>query len=175
VLAGHVGVAIGALGIRRTVPLWLLIFASQLPDWTDAVLCIGGIRPGVPGLYSHSFPAVGALAVGAALVAWVVSRDVAGSALAGAVVLSHAAGDFLTGSKPTWPGGPMVGLQLYTRPAIDFVVESMVIVAGWLLYQRSFEPARRYSRPTISLLGALIGIQAAADIALSLTSGLKKC
>ena len=34
--AGHLGFALGAYSFRRTIPLWLILIAAQLPDWLDA-------------------------------------------------------------------------------------------------------------------------------------------
>jgi hypothetical protein len=89
--------------------------------------------------------------------------------------VSHAAGDYLTGLKPTWSGGPMIGLELYRRPLIDFVIESTVVVCGWLVYRQSLPLQQRSSRPVFTLLGALVLIQGAADVVFSLTTGLRKC
>jgi hypothetical protein len=92
-----------------------------------------------------------------------------------AVVASHAVADFMTGLKPTWPGGPMIGLELYHHPVFDFAIEGLVIVAGWLLYRKSLPEDRRSSLPALILLGALLAIQAGADIFLSFARGLRKC
>jgi hypothetical protein len=165
----------GAYGIRRTAPLWLLIIASQLPDWADAFVCTMDIASPVPGFYSHSFTAIGLMGVAGFAVAYILCRDVAGSLLVAALVVSHAFGDYVTGLKPTWAGGPMIGLQLYSRPALDFVFETLVLVAGWVVYQRSFPPERRYSRDLIMLLFVLIAIQAGGNIVMSLVPGMKKC
>lgn len=173
--AGHIGVALGAHGIRKAVPLWLLIIASQLPDWADAGLCLANVRTPVPGIYSHSLPAIGVLALVAAIAYCFMVRDVAGMLLVAAVVASHAVGDFFTGMKPTWNGGPMIGLQLYQHPMIDFAIEATVLVAGWLLYRRSLPADRRSSAPALTVLGVLLAIQAGADIFLSFAKGLKKC
>jgi len=172
---GHVGVAIGAFGIRTTVPLWLLILASQLPDWADATFCLAGVRSDVPGILSHSIPAVIVLAAAAALAGYVISRDGAGSALLALVVASHYVGDYFTGIKPTWPGGAMIGWQLYRQPALDFILEGAVIIAGWTLYRRSFPDDRRSSREVIAVLVVLLMIQLAADIVFSLAPGMRKC
>jgi len=174
-LTGHIAVAIGAHGLRRSIPLWFLILAAQLPDWADAVLCTAGVRPAIPGAYSHSFVAAGVLAIAAAFSFFVLARDPAGALLVGLVVVSHLLGDYLTGIKPTWPGGPLVGLSLYERPALDFLVEAPVIVAGWLLYRRSLPALSRNSRYSMALLAVLLVIQAAADIVLALTPTLTKC
>src|SRR5688572_30885343 len=55
-------------------------------------------------------------------------------------------------SSDLWPGGPLVGLSLYERPALDFLVEAPVIVAGWLLYRRSLPALSRNSRYSMALL-----------------------
>ena len=173
--AGHVGIALGAHGIRKAIPLWFLVIASQLPDWADAAWCLADVRPQPPGILSHSIPAVSALAVIAALFYVIWLRDPAGMLLVFIVVLSHAAGDYLTGIKPTWIGGPMIGLMLYRRPVIDFLVESVVILTGWILYRRSLSPDRRNTEPAFTMLAALLVIQAGADVFLSFAKGLKKC
>jgi hypothetical protein len=172
---GHIGIALGAHGLRRIAPLWFLVLASQLPDWTDAAFCVAGIRPSVQGILSHSLPAVAILAIVAAIAYAAIRRDPAGMPLVAAVVLSHVAGDYLTGLKPTWTGGPMIGLMLYRLPVFDFFIESAVIVGGWLLYRRSLEPERRSTEPVYTLLATLVIIQAGADVVLSFTEELRKC
>ena len=172
---GHMGFALGAHGIRRTIPLWLLVIASQLPDWADAGFCLAGIRPSIQGILSHSFPAVAMLALAAAVAYSIAKRDIAGMLIVAAVVISHAIGDYFTGIKPTWVGGPMIGLQLYKRPAIDFVIEAGVILCGWWLYRRSLPQERRSAEPVFTLLGALIVIQIGADIFISFAKGIRKC
>jgi len=102
-------------------------------------------------------------------------RDPAGMLIVFLVVLSHAAGDYLTGIKPTWRGGPMIGLMLYRKPVIDFMIESTVIVAGWKLYRRSLPVDRRSSEPAFTMLVALLVIQAGADVILTFAKGLRKC
>lgn len=172
---GHVGFALGAKGLRSSLPLWVLIIASQLPDWADATVCLAGVAASAPGLYSHSFPAIAVLTVVGALVYLVTTRDVAGATLVGALVVSHALGDYVTGLKPTWVGGPMIGLQLYRHPALDFVVEAVVILLGWLIYRASFPREKQSSRDIWSMLGVLLAIQALADIVFSLSPSLRKC
>ena len=172
---GHVGVALGAHGMRRAIPLWFLIIASQLPDWADAGFCLAGLRPLPLGILSHSIPAVASLGLIAALVYVISWRDPAGILLVIAVVVSHAVGDYFTGIKPTWPGGPMIGLQLYRQPLLDLIIESAVVLGGWAVYRRSLPADRQSSRPLFTLLGALLAIQIAADIFLTFAKGLRKC
>ncbi len=174
-IVGHIGVAIAARGARTTAPLWLLILASQLPDWADALVCSTGVQTTVPGMLTHSLPAVGTLAVMATITAFALTRDFAGSALVGAVVLSHVAGDYVTGVKPTWTRGPTIGLGLYARPLVDFVFEAAIIIAGWLFYRLSFPVQRRTSREVFLVVVVLLAAQAAADILFWLRPGLPKC
>nr|MDQ3082163.1 hypothetical protein [Gemmatimonadota bacterium] len=108
--AGHIGIALGAKGIRGSIPLWVLVLATQLPDWSDAGLCLAGVRTAIPGIYTHSFPAVAVLAALASLFYYALSRDSAGLWIVGAAVVAHALADYVTGLKPTWPGGPMIGM-----------------------------------------------------------------
>jgi hypothetical protein len=173
--AGHVGVALGAHGIRKSIPLWLLILASQMPDWADAGLCLADIRTSVPGMYSHSLPAIATLALIGALIYCVMLRDPAGMALVALVVVSHAGGDYLTGLKPSWEGGPMIGLELYKRPLMDFFLEAFVLLGGWLLYRRTLPAEKRSAEPAYTLLFVLVAIQVGADIFLTMAKGLKKC
>jgi hypothetical protein len=69
----------------------------------------------------------------------------------------------------------MIGLQLYKRPVIDFILEAIVITAGWLVYRRSLPASSRSSRPVFALLTALLAIQIGADILLSVVEGIRKC
>jgi membrane-bound metal-dependent hydrolase YbcI (DUF457 family) len=126
-------------------------------------------------MLSHSLPAVAVLSAVLALVYFAAARDVAAAALVAAIVVSHAVADYTTGLKPTWPGGPFVGLQLYRQPILDFVLEAGVIVGGWLVYRTSFPLEKRSSTRVAFVLAALLIIQLGADILFMTTPGLKKC
>src|SRR5687767_15054353 len=119
-LTGHVALALAARGAKSTLPLWALILASQLPDWADAAVCAAQLSPPVQGMYSHSIVATLFLAVAGALLVYLRSRDLTGALLIAALVVSHTLGDYVTGVKPTWTGGPTIGLHLYSRPFLDF-------------------------------------------------------
>lgn len=173
--AGHVGLALGAKGLRKALPLWALIIASQLPDWADASVCLAGINSPIPGMFSHSLPAIAILTIVGALVYLTTTRDVAGAAFVGALVISHVLGDYVTGLKPTWSGGPMIGLRLYQHPALDFVAEAVVILAGWTLYRASIPKDRQATLEAWTMLGFLLAIQALADVVFSVSPSLRKC
>jgi membrane-bound metal-dependent hydrolase YbcI (DUF457 family) len=126
-------------------------------------------------MYSHSLAAMVLLAALAFAVAAARTRDVASALLVGAVVITHVAGDYVTGLKPTWPGGPMIGLQLYDRPAFDFIFEVALLSGCWLLYRRSFPAEKRAGRQLLVLPAVLIVIQALSDIVLALSPAIQKC
>lgn len=169
--AGHLGFALGAYSYRRTIPLWLILIAAQLPDWLDAGMCVADVNRGYYGLYTHGFVAVGLGAVAFGVLAWLLARDVAGALIVAGVVVSHYALDYVTGLKPTWSGGPIVGLDLYARPAADLAVETAVVVAGWLLYRRTLPRAVRNDGMVYATLFALIALQLVAGVVLALSLG----
>jgi membrane-bound metal-dependent hydrolase YbcI (DUF457 family) len=174
VYLGHVGIALGARGMRRDVSLLVLLVATYAPDWIDAGLCVGGAYD-PRGMWSHSLPAV-ALLAGVVLTTFRVKRlDMVSALVVCAVVVSHMVLDWITGYKPTWPGGPMIGLRLYSQPAANLVLETVVILIGVSLYRRSLP---RRASPWIDLAamaGLLIVMQAIITVARALTVSLPKC
>ena len=172
---GHVGIALAGKGYRSTMPLWVLLVATQLPDWADAAVCSAGLASPPSEMLSHSLPAVAVLATVVAFLYFAAARDFPGSALAGSIVVSHMIVDYVTGLKPTWPGGPFIGFELYRYPAVDFGIEAAVITIGWMIYRRSLPAARRDSSPVNVMLFCLLLLQLAASISFSLFPGMKKC
>lgn len=171
---GHVGAALAAKRVRTSIGLLVLLVATYTPDWVDAGLCVAGVYNSHEML-SHSIPAVLLFAlVGFAAYA-VATRDWTGALVVAAVILSHLLLDWITGYKPTWPGGPMIGLQLYDHPLGDFVAEGVVIFAGALLYGTTLPPRRRRWADIAIMLGALLTLQLAIDIAHLLMKSIPKC
>ncbi len=174
--AGHLGFALGAYSFRRTIPLWLLLIAAQLPDWLDAGMCIASLNRGPSGLFTHGLYILSLSAVGLAVAYAVFARDVVGGLIIALTVYSHYALDFLTGQKPTWAGGPVIGLSLYSRPAIDLLIESVTILIGWTLYRRTVPQEGRKDFTVFAILIALLGFQVLAGIAFYFdVGGTMKC
>jgi hypothetical protein len=73
--------------------------------------------------------------------------------------VSHWPADFITGIKPTWPGGPTVGLLLYAHPLGDILVECALIVVCWLAYTRSLPTVSRKRAINFLIPLGLIGMQ----------------
>lgn len=172
---GHIALGISARRWVPIVPLWILVVASQLPDWIDVAVCTA--RPGTINapLLSHSFPAIAVVAA----IAGLVGRTFFGSWYVGKVlallVVSHLIGDFVTGVKPTWSGGPTVGMHLYANPILDFAFESAIITWGWWMYRSTFRPVKRDSFAVRGILFGLLALQAVADIAFLLAPRVTKC
>jgi membrane-bound metal-dependent hydrolase YbcI (DUF457 family) len=155
VFIGHTAIALAAKRARPSLPLAALIAATYGPDVIEITLLALWRWAHVQAAFgSHSIPSV---ALGAAVVAtayWVWRRDAAGAAILAATYASHWAADLFTGTgKPTWGGGPTLGLSLYEHPVLDFVVESGLLLAAWLL----FWPARdrRRSPRAVYMAGPL--------------------
>lgn len=171
---GHLGFALAGKGLRRTAPLWLLVVATQSCDWVQAVACVAAPE-GTSAMWSHSVPAVAALAAALTLAAYLLTGDRGIAALTGAVAVSHLLADYVTGVKPTWPGGPTIGLDLYSHPLGDVAIETVVLVLGWLVYRRSLPPEARSSRLTWTLLVVLGGTQLLGVLKLGLYPSIPKC
>lgn len=171
---GHVGAALAAKRVRGGIGLLVLLVATYAPDWVDMGMCVAGAN-NPAGMLSHSIPAVlilmlvGFIAYGAA------TRDWTGALIVAAVILSHMLLDWITGTKPTWPGGPMIGLQLYDHPVADFLAEGIVIAAGALVYARTLSPRRRPWVDVSIMLGALLALQLTIDVAHLLMKSFPKC
>jgi hypothetical protein len=171
---GHVGAALAAKRARRSIGLLVLLVATYVPDWVDTGLCIAGAFNPV-GMLSHSIPAVLLFAlVGFAAYA-AFTRDWAAALVVAAVIVSHILLDYMTGYKPTWPGGPMIGLQVYAHPILDFFAEAIVIVAGALLYVRTLPQRGRLWADLSLMAGALLAMQLAIDVAHLMMKSLPKC
>lgn len=169
--AGHIGFGLGAYSFRKTLPLWLLLVAAQIPDWIDAGFCVADLDRGPFGLYTHGFIAVAAAALVCAVLAYALTGDVTGALIVGLVVASHWGLDYFTGIKPTWPNGPIVGMNLYARPVVDVVLESATILAGWLLYRRTLPESVRNHGWTYATLFSLCALQVLAGAAFALSLG----
>ena len=171
---GHVGAALTAKRFRTGIGLALLVVAAYAPDWVDAGLCLAGKSNPIEML-SHSIPAVAFLALVALAGYGILARDWKGGAVLAAVVVSHMVLDWITGNKPTWPGGPTIGLQLYSHPISDFFAEAVVIGAGGMLYARTLAGRKRPWVDVSVMIGALLLIQLAIDIAHLMLTPIPKC
>jgi hypothetical protein len=171
---GHVAAALTAKRARASIGLVVLLVATYTPDWVDAGLCLAGVY-NPDAVLSHSVPAIALFAlVGFAAYA-LGTRDWTGGILVGGVIVSHMFLDWITGYKPTWPGGQMIGLGLYGHPIADFIVEGVLIVIGALLYGRTLPRRHRAWMDVSIMIGALLALQLGIDVARMLLKTLPKC
>lgn len=153
---GHAALATLAKGRRPRIPIALLVPVAFAPDWVEWIADAFGDHNRV---LSHSLVSVGIGATVVALVYWLTSGSAADAAVLWLTYASHWPADFITGMKPTWPGGPTVGLMLYDHALWDVIVESVLVVLCWLYYRRSIPlEARRRSVVFLIPLG-MIGMQ----------------
>jgi hypothetical protein len=171
---GHVGAALAGKRARRSIGLLVLLVATYTPDWVDTGLCVAGAFSGGEML-SHSIPAVMMLALAGFALYGAFTRDWRGALVVAAVIVSHMLLDYITGYKPTWPGGPEIGLRLYDHPIADFFAESAVIVVGAALYIGTLPRRDRLWRDLSLMAGALLVMQLAIDVAHLLMKSLPKC
>lgn len=146
-------------GWRDTSLLWLLL-ASVAPDLLDIAYALVGICSPF-GLYSHTVPVVVLLALVVGVAAYVATGSRATAVGAGSLVLLHLPADLITGYKYFWPGRPLMGLNLYRHPALDFLLEASVALGGWWLLRRNGRAPRWAT--VAAAAGALVLVQAAFD------------
>ena len=162
--AGHAAIALALTRREPRIPIVPLVLAAFGPDWMEVLLSIPKQRV-ESVLYTHSIPAV-LIGGGLAAAAYAATRRPGAGMIFLAWVL-HWVADLFTGRKPVLFSGPWIGLGLYGRPAVDFALESAVVVIGCVLYARTFPPRGELRRVVVILGAALIAMQAAVDVALS--------
>ena len=158
---GHTAIALAVKRARPSVPLPALVAATYGPDVLEITLLALWKWARVAAAFgSHSIPSValGAAVAGAAY--WIWRRDTAGAALVTAAYASHWVADLLTGTrKPTWSGGPTLGLSLYEHPGIDFALEAVLLLAAWLLCWPARDRRRRPRAAEMAVPLALLALQ----------------
>jgi hypothetical protein len=162
--AGHAAIALVLKAREPRVHIIPLALASFGPDWIELALMLPRPRAGM-GVYTHSIPAV---IVGAALAAGLYAAfRRPGARMILLAWLLHWPADLLTGRKPLFEAAPLIGLDLYKLPLVDFALESAVVVIGCRLYAQRFATRAEARRTIVMLAAALIVLQGAVDVALS--------
>jgi hypothetical protein len=162
VIVGHVGVAAATKSVwRRTSLPWLLV-GSVAPDLVDVGFALAGVCNPY-GLYSHTVPAAALIAAAIGGAAFLTTDSRATGVASALMVLLHLPPDLVTGHKIFWPGGPMLGLDVYSRPLLDFAIEAPILILGWWLLRRSRSGPWWATSPLVLLV--LLGGQAFLDLA----------
>ena len=157
---GHSALALVAKSRRPAIALALLIPVAFAPDWLKVLFSFLGHEN---RQLSHSLVSVGIGATLVALLYFAWSRSAADAGVLWLTYASHWPADYLTGIKPTWPGGPNVGLLLYNVPYADVTMESALVVICWFIYRRSLPVESRRRAVTFLIPLGLIGLQILFD------------
>jgi hypothetical protein len=158
VYAGHAAIATLVSGKRPQIPIAILVPIAFAPDWIQWTLDLAGA--GQTSVFlSHSLVAVAVLAVLCALIYRWRSGSATDAIIVGLTLASHWPLDFITGTKPTWPGGPSVGLMLYSHLGYDAAVESLLVLLCWLVYRSSLTAESRRSWMVWAMPVGLIAMQ----------------
>ena len=158
--AGHAALALVAKSKRPTIALALLIPVAFAPDWLKVIVAFLG-HPNRQ--LTHSLVSVGLGATLVALAYYASTRSSTDAAVLWLTYASHWPADYVTGIKPTWPGGPDVGLLMYGVQYADVTIESALVVVCWLIYRRSLPPESRRRAINYLIPMGLIGLQILFD------------
>ncbi|MEP6573375.1 MAG: hypothetical protein ABJD11_11795 [Gemmatimonadota bacterium] len=167
---GHLGLALAAKGRRPASSLPWLVVATQGCDWLDALL-LPFMTWERAEIWTHSIPATLAGAAILALLAGVLLGDRFLGWTVALLYLSHPVLDYPTGLKPTWAGGPWIGLRLYSHPLADLLLEGLLLLVCWSVYRTSLPADSRRAGLAWTLLATLLGLQLACDIRLAVLHG----
>lgn len=177
-ITGHFAVGYLAGATLRDRRLLWLCGASFAPDIVDAAFALAG-RCNAYGAYSHSLPALAVLAPLSAAICWMVTRDRRYALAAALLTISHLGLDMVSGQKAILVTGPLIGLSLYQWPAVDFVLETvlMALVWGWARVRlgHGVRWVRKYSIVLLLALQCLCDVLIARDIQAVRSSQSKSC
>jgi hypothetical protein len=139
-IIGHIGVAFAARWKFPRAPLSFLLVATFLPDIVRASLRFAGFEE-YAVLGSHRFPWCVYAAIGVAVLAYLVTRDLSTALVTGSLVLLHVAFDLISGTKELWSNGPDFALELQMRaPRAEFLLEAIMLIAAVALLRRTTVP-----------------------------------
>ena len=164
---GHFAAGFAAKSNLPTIPLWVLLIASEANDLLYALLSATGIEPkgGIASMdfqqgvryllpasnpWSHGLLMSTIWAITAAAIAYLVYRDRKISAILGLVVFSHWVLDFLMHSNLplAFSGSPLVGLGLENSGAgflFMTTLDLVILTGGIILYFRARKQAKAFT------------------------------
>ncbi len=172
---GHFAVGLAGRRLTPRVSLGTWFLSVQWLDLVWPLLLLTGLEqvridPGntaVTPLDFYDYPITHSLV---AVLVWSIvfggvfyarRLDLLAALLLGAGVASHWFLDALTHRPdlPLWPGGPVVGLELWRSVPLTVTIETAMFAAGVLLYVKATRPLDRTGRIALwSLVGFLYAI-----------------
>jgi hypothetical protein len=169
---GHLAVALGAKRATPRAPLAWLVAATFGLDLLWPIFLLAGIEevrinPGDTAFtplafayypWSHSFVTAIAWGLLAGAIAAKRFQDRRVGAIIGATVPSHWILDVVAHRPdlPLWPGGPKLGLGLWSSIPATFIVEGLFFFAMVELYRRAFAARDRMGRWAFRALIAFV-------------------
>lgn len=161
---GHAAVALALKTREPRLPLIPLTLACFGPDWVEVALMFPVRREGM-AIYTHSIPAV---LLGAALAGLVYAAfRQPGARFITLAWLLHWPADLLTGRKPMLTGNAVMGLDIYSLPVVDFLLESAAVAVACTIFARRFAVRAELRRVVVILGITLVMLQGAVDVTLS--------
>jgi hypothetical protein len=169
---GHFGVAFAAKRATPRTSLAVLVAATALLDLIWPVLVLTGVEtvrvdPGntaftpldftsYPWSHSAATTVLWSALFGAAVLA--ATRDRVAAWISGLVVASHWVLDLASHRPdlPLWPGGPKVGLGLWSSVPATLAVEGALFAGGVWIYLRATRPRDRVGRWALAGLVSLL-------------------
>lgn len=177
---GHFGVGMGAKALAPRVSLGTLFLAAQFVDLLWPTLLLLGVErvridPGATRVtpldfayypVSHSLAGVLLWALGFALAYHALRRYPRGAVVLGAAAASHWLLDATVHRPdlPLYPGGPLVGLGLWSSYAGTLAVELPLFAAGIALYLRATRARDATGKWAFWGLAGFLGASYAANI-----------
>lgn len=163
---GHYGPSFAAKGIRKSIPLWVLLIAVQVLDVFWSIFVLLGIEqvrfiPGITATnpldlyympYTHSLIGAMLWATGATIVYYLCRRadGWAPATFVCAVVFSHWVLDVLVHrpDMPLYDDSSKIGFGLWNYAVFAFVLELAVLFSGmYLLRTNRCRTDRPWDRP----------------------------
>jgi uncharacterized membrane protein YhaH (DUF805 family) len=156
---GHYGLAFAAKPATADASLGTTVMLANLADevW-PILLCFGVEKVAVDAAappnqqflflsypWSHSLLTGLLAALVVAAIIWARKRNAKTALICGALVVSHWLIDlpFHQPDLPLWPGGPLVGFNLWSSVPITLVCEALVFFGGLAIYLRRTKARNR--------------------------------
>jgi hypothetical protein len=181
VFLGHFGLALAAKRAAPRTSLGTLVAASEWLDLVWPVLVLAGVErvriaPGDNPLFTLDFESYPLSHSALLALAWSIAFGAVyawrtgyrrGAAVAGALVFSHWVLDLASHRPdlPLWPGGPKVGLGLWSSVPATLVVELGILAAGIVAYAGATRPRNRTGRLALAGFVAFLLLAYASSLA----------
>lgn len=162
--AGHAAVALALKAREPRLPLLPLVLACYGPDWMEVALMFPSKRVGM-AIFTHSIPAV---VIGALLSSLLYAAfRKPGARWIALGWSSHWLADLITGQKPMLSSVPLIGLDMYRFPAVDFALESVLVAIACVYFARTYAVRAEQRRVVVMMGIMLVLLQGAVDVTLS--------